>query len=156
MNDPFNIAVQGLAPGSTPIRITTQGFILSIAPAEGEDQDVGLVPLRSFGGPPDTRPYDTRRRRDLVVEVTGVGAGVETSGVAVEIDNERWEMKVVERALAMILEDRIVQSYSDLDEEELDDAELVRQEVEGLRAEVDELKAELAALKKPATRRRKK
>lgn len=159
MNDPFNIAVQGLAPGSTPIRIATQGFIVTLSPAEEAAEDVGLVPLRAFGGPPDTRPYDSRRRRDLVVEVDGVGAGVETSGVAVAIDDERWEMKIARRALAMILEDRIVQAYSDYDEEELDDGELVRMETEQLREDVEQLRAELAELKamaQPKPRRRKK
>ena len=73
MINPLQIALQGLAPGSPPITISTQGLILTIAPPE-EQPDALWQPLRSYG-PPNSAPYDSRKKKkkriDAVVEVTG-------------------------------------------------------------------------------------
>jgi len=73
MISPLQIALQGLAPGSPPIQIATQGLIIQITAPEAEN-DGNWIPLRSFG-PPNAKPYDSRQKRkkriDAVVEVTG-------------------------------------------------------------------------------------
>ena len=77
MISPLQIALQGLAPGASPVTIATQGVVISIEPAPApapEQADAQWIPLRSFG-PPDATPYDSRKRKskriDAVVEVTG-------------------------------------------------------------------------------------
>jgi len=74
MISPLQIALQGLAPGSPPIEISTQGLIVTITPPEAEN-DGNWIPLRSYGAP-NSEIYDTRRptkkRIDCVVQVTGV------------------------------------------------------------------------------------
>lgn len=70
MISPLKIGLQGLAPGSSPIEIGTQGFILSITPpVEEADQDLGggftFVPMRWT---------PARTRQDCKVEVTGCRA----------------------------------------------------------------------------------
>jgi hypothetical protein len=74
MINPLQIALQGLAPGSPPITIASQGLILTITPPE-EQEDAAWIPLRSYG-PPDATPYDSRKgkkkRVDCVVDVEGV------------------------------------------------------------------------------------
>ena len=69
----LQIALQGLAPGSPPITIATQGLVITIAQPEVHE-DAQWIPLRSFG-PPDATPYDSRKKKkkriDAVVEVTG-------------------------------------------------------------------------------------
>ena len=74
MISPIKIALQGLQPGSTPIEIGTQGFIVTITPPTPEEdgEDIGLFPIR-YHGPADTRPYDSRRK-DCVVMVAGCSA----------------------------------------------------------------------------------
>ena len=73
MISPLQIALQGLAPGSSPITIATQGLIVTITPPE-EQPDALWQPLRSYG-PPNSAPYDSRKKKkkriDAVVEVTG-------------------------------------------------------------------------------------
>jgi len=73
MISPLQIALQGLAPGTAPITISTEGLIVTITPPQ-EHPDALWQPLRSFG-PPDATPYDSRKRKkkrvDCVVEVEG-------------------------------------------------------------------------------------
>ena len=73
MISPLQIALQGLAPGTAPITISTEGLIVTITPPE-EQPDALWQPLRSFG-PPNSAPYDSRKKKkkrvDCVVEVTG-------------------------------------------------------------------------------------
>ena len=73
MISPLQIALQGLAPGSPPITIATQGLVITIAQPEVQE-DAQWIPLRSFG-PPNSAPYDSRKKKkkriDAVVEVTG-------------------------------------------------------------------------------------
>jgi len=61
MINPLTIALQGLAPGSSPIEIATQGLIVTITPPK-EQEDALWQPLRSFG-PPDATPYDSRKQK---------------------------------------------------------------------------------------------
>jgi hypothetical protein len=74
MISPLQIALGGLAPGSSPITIATEGMIVTIT-APKEQEDAQWIPLRSFG-PPDATPYDSRKKRtkriDAVVNVEGV------------------------------------------------------------------------------------
>ena len=69
----LQIALQGLAPGSPPITIASQGLVITIAQPEVQE-DALWQPLRSFG-PPNSAPYDSRKKRtkriDAVVKVTG-------------------------------------------------------------------------------------
>jgi hypothetical protein len=80
MINPLQIALGGLAPGSSPITISTQGLIVTITPPE-EQEDAAWIPLRSFG-PPDATPYDSRKgkkkRIDCTVEVQGCKATIST------------------------------------------------------------------------------
>ena len=73
MINPLQIALGGLAPGSSPVTIATQGLIVTITPPE-EQPDALWIPLRSFG-PPDATPYDSRKKKskriDAVVNVEG-------------------------------------------------------------------------------------
>ena len=73
MISPIQIALQGLAPGSPPITIASQGLVITIAQPEVQE-DALWQPLRSFG-PPNSAPYDSRKKRtkriDAVVKVTG-------------------------------------------------------------------------------------
>ena len=73
MISPLKIALGGLAPGSPPITIATQGLVITIAQPEVQE-DAHWQPLRSFG-PPNSAPYDSRKKKkkriDAVVEVTG-------------------------------------------------------------------------------------
>ena len=74
MISPLQIALQGLAPGSPPITIATQGLIVTITPPE-EQPDAQWQPLRSYG-PPDATPFDSRKKKskriDCTVQVEGV------------------------------------------------------------------------------------
>ena len=76
----LQIALGGLAPGSSPITISTQGLILTIAPPE-EQPDALWQPLRSYG-PPDATPFDsrkkTKKRIDALVHVEGCKATLST------------------------------------------------------------------------------
>jgi hypothetical protein len=70
MISPLKIGLQGLAPGSSPIEIGTQGFILSITPpVEEADQDLGggytFMPMRWT---------PARTRQDCRIEVQGCRA----------------------------------------------------------------------------------
>ena len=69
----LQIALGGLAPGAAPITIASQGFVITIAQPEVQE-DALWQPLRSFG-PPNSAPYDSRKKKkkriDAVVEVTG-------------------------------------------------------------------------------------
>ena len=73
MINPLQIALGGLAPGSSPVTIATQGLVITIAQPEVQE-DAHWQPLRSFG-PPNSAPYDSRKKKgkrvDAVVEVTG-------------------------------------------------------------------------------------
>ena len=73
MISPLEIALGGLAPGSSPITIATQGLVITIAQPEVQE-DAQWIPLRSFG-PPNSAPYDSRKKRskrvDAVVNVEG-------------------------------------------------------------------------------------
>jgi len=72
MISPIKIALQGLQPGSTPIEIGTQGFIVSITPTPEEDgEDTFFVPLR-WSSP--------RTRQDCVVKVQGCRASISATG----------------------------------------------------------------------------
>ncbi len=69
MLNPLNLALQGLAPGSSPIKIATQGFILEItppAPQPDEDEQTFFVPMVLTAAP--------RRQQDCVVVVNGCRA----------------------------------------------------------------------------------
>ena len=77
MISPLQIALQGLAPGSSPITIASQGLVITIAQPEVQE-DALWQPLRSFG-PPNSEIYDsrqpkkkTKKRIDAVVNVEGV------------------------------------------------------------------------------------
>ena len=77
MISPLQIALQGLAPGSPPIQIATQGLIIQITAPEAEN-DGNWIPLRSYGAP-NSEIYDSRQPKkktkkstDCVVQVTGV------------------------------------------------------------------------------------
>ena len=77
MINPLTIALQGLAPGSSPIEIATQGLIIQITAPKAES-DGNWIPLRSFG-PPNSEIYDsrtpkkkTKTRVDCTVQVEGV------------------------------------------------------------------------------------
>ena len=61
MINPLTIALGGLAPGSSPITIATQGLVITIAQPK-EQADSLWQPLRSYG-PPDATPYDSRKKR---------------------------------------------------------------------------------------------
>jgi hypothetical protein len=80
MISPLQIALGGLAPGSSPITISTQGLILTITQPE-EQEDAQWIPLRSFG-PPNSAPYDSRKgkkkRIDCTVEVQGCRGTIST------------------------------------------------------------------------------
>ena len=80
MISPIQIALGGLAPGSSPITISTQGLILTIAPPEVQE-DALWQPLRSYG-PPDATPFDsrkkTKKRIDALVHVEGCKATLST------------------------------------------------------------------------------
>ena len=69
----LSIALNGLTPGASPLQIATQGLLITIEPAP--EQDALWIPLRSFG-PPNAKPYDSRKKRkkriDAVVNVEGV------------------------------------------------------------------------------------
>ena len=69
----LSIALNGLSPGGSPLQIATQGLLITIEPAP--EQDALWIPLRSFG-PPNAKPYDSRKKRkkriDAVVNVEGV------------------------------------------------------------------------------------
>jgi hypothetical protein len=91
MISPIKIALQGLQPGSTPIEIGTQGFIVTITPPTPEEdgEDIGLFPIR-YHGPADTRPYDSRRK-DCVIHVTGCSARLTATGANVADPMPTWE-----------------------------------------------------------------
>ena len=76
----LSIALNGFAPGASPLQIATQGLLITIEPAP-EQADAQWIPLRSFG-PPDARPYDSRKKRtkriDAVVDVEGCRATLST------------------------------------------------------------------------------
>jgi hypothetical protein len=68
--NPLTFALQGLAPGSSPIKIATQGFILEITPQPepqpDEDEQTYFVPMTWSAAP--------RRRQDCVITVNGCRA----------------------------------------------------------------------------------
>jgi hypothetical protein len=70
--NPLTLALQGLQPGSSPIKIATQGFILEITPQpEPEpdgDEETFYVPMTWSAAP--------RRRQDCVIMVNGCRASV--------------------------------------------------------------------------------
>jgi hypothetical protein len=72
--NPLTFALQGLQPGSSPIKIATQGFILEITPQpepEPEpdgDEKTFYVPMTWSAAP--------RRRQDCVIRVNGCRATV--------------------------------------------------------------------------------
>ena len=77
MINTLQIALGGLAPGSSPIEIATQGLIIQITAPKAES-DGNWIPLRSFG-PPNSEIYDsrtpkkkTKTRVDCTVQVEGV------------------------------------------------------------------------------------
>ena len=74
MISPIQIALGGLAPGSSPVTIATQGLIVTITPPE-EQPDALWIPLRSFG-PPNSEIYDSRKKKtkrvDCIVDIEGV------------------------------------------------------------------------------------
>jgi len=84
MISPLKIGLQGLAPGSSPIEIATQGFIIQITAPEAESDGV-WIPLRSYG-PPDATPFDSRKKKkgknqvDCVVNVEGVRGTLSATG----------------------------------------------------------------------------
>ena len=84
MISPLRIGLQGLAPGSSPIEIATQGFIIQITAPEAES-DGTWIPLRSYG-PPDATPYDSRKKKkgkkqvDCIVNVQGVRGTLTATG----------------------------------------------------------------------------
>ena len=82
MISPLKIGLQGLAPGSSPIEIATQGFIIQIRAPEVES-DGTWIPLRSYG-PADATPYDSRKKKskrvDAVVNVEGVRGTLTATG----------------------------------------------------------------------------
>jgi hypothetical protein len=69
--NPLTFALQGLQPGSSPIKIATQGFILEITPQpEPEpdgDEETFFVPM-TWSAP--------RRRQDCVIMVNGCRASL--------------------------------------------------------------------------------
>ena len=74
MINTLQIALGGLAPGSSPVTIATQGLIVTITPPE-EQPDALWQPLRSYG-PPDATPFDSRKKKtkkriDALVHVEG-------------------------------------------------------------------------------------
>lgn len=74
MISPLQIALGGLAPGSPPITIASQGLVITISPAPAEQQDALWIPLHTFG-PPNSEIYDSRKKKkkrvDCTVAVTG-------------------------------------------------------------------------------------
>jgi hypothetical protein len=122
MINPLTIALQGLQPGSTPIKIASQGFILEITPPtpqpEPENEETFFVPMVW------TAP---RIRKDCVIMVDGcratlsatagnVAAGMPTAEQLDELDDiayaedfnrrvdEAWEAECEERAHARFME----------------------------------------------------
>ena len=79
MISPIQIALGGLAPGSSPVTIATQGLVITIEPAP--KQDALWIPLRSFG-PPNSEIYDSRKKKskrvDCVVSIEGCRATLST------------------------------------------------------------------------------
>ena len=66
MINPLQIALQGLAPGSPPITIASQGLLITIEPQETQE-DALWQPLRSFG-PPNSAPYNSRKGKKKRVD----------------------------------------------------------------------------------------
>lgn len=158
MNDPFSIAVQGLAPGSTPIRIATQGLILTVEPAEDDREDVGLVPLRSYGQRGDTRPYDARQqRRDLVVNVEGCNLTASATAPATH-SSDPSDPVLVRLAIHAMLEElfleQMIDRYDDSGEDT--DREVILHALEDIHELIDDLRRDVDELKKPTRRTRKK
>ena len=108
MISPLQIALQGLAPGSPPITIATQGLVITIAPTE-EQEDAQWIPLRSFG-PPNSAPYDsrkkTKKRIDALVHVEGCKATLSTykCNVARHTYDQKVVIPMATRFLETILE----------------------------------------------------
>ena len=115
MISPLTLALQGLQPGSSPIKIATQGFILEITPPapqpEPDNEETFFVPMTW------TAP---RIRKDCVITVQGclatlsatagnVAAGMPTSA---EID-EQMEREESELLYAEILEQEEIQRQQD-------------------------------------------
>jgi hypothetical protein len=78
----LSIALNGFAPGASPLQIASQGLLITIEPAQ--EQDALWIPLRSYG-PPNSQIYDsrtpkkkTKTRVDCSVEVTGCKATLST------------------------------------------------------------------------------
>ena len=108
MISPIQIALQGLAPGSPPITIATQGLVITIAQPE-EQEDAQWIPLRSFG-PPDATPFDsrkkTKKRIDALVHVEGCKATLSTykCNVARHTYDQKVVIPMATRFLETILE----------------------------------------------------
>ena len=96
MISPLTLALQGLQPGSSPIKIATQGFILEITPPapqpEEESAETFFIPMTW------TAP---RIRKDCVITVQGcratlsatagnVAAGMPTTEELDEMDDLAW------------------------------------------------------------------
>ena len=100
MINTVQIALGGLAPGSSPVTIATQGLIVTITPPE-EQQDAAWTPLRSYG-PPNAAPYDSRKgkkkRVDCVVDIEGV------RGTLTCTDRNLWELAQLEKILPILAE----------------------------------------------------
>jgi hypothetical protein len=118
MINPLTIALQGLQPGSTPIKIASQGFIVEITPPtpqpEPENEETFFVPMVW------TAP---RIRKDCVITVQGCRAALSTTASNVadanptteeldilddiafaEVFNRRLEEEEEERAHARFME----------------------------------------------------
>ncbi len=82
MISPLQIALQGLAPGSSPITIASQGLLITVTAPE-EQEDALWQPLRSYG-PADATPYASSKKKskrvDAVVNVEGVRGTLTATG----------------------------------------------------------------------------
>ena len=108
MISPLQIALQGLAPGSPPITISTQGLVITIAQPEVQENAL-WQPLRSFG-PPDATPYSSRKQKkkciDALVHVEGCKATLSTykGNVARYTFDQKVAIPMATRFLEIILE----------------------------------------------------
>ena len=109
MINTLQIALGGLAPGSSPITIASQGLIVTITPPE-EQPDALWQPLRSYG-PPDATPFDSRKKKtkkriDALVHVEGCKATLSTykCNVARYTFDQKVAIPMATRFLETILE----------------------------------------------------
>jgi hypothetical protein len=68
------IALNGFAPGASPLQIATEGLLITIEPAQ--EQDALWIPLRSYGPPPT-------QKQNCTVHVTGCRATLTATSVNV-------------------------------------------------------------------------